>query len=131
MREQWPHQPVPVCKKPGRWQRGQVRLGATRSASRRQASQLVVVADRTGRPQMVQAPEQLMHCPVSACTTRDLPQVGQDARAASSFIRAVQRQQCCRSMKPTGAPQPMQSRCLLPMLGPCPSRQIGGTAEVL
>jgi hypothetical protein len=56
-----------------------------------------------------------MHRPVSACRTRDLPQAGQDPRAASSFIRAVQRQQCCRSMKPTGAPHPTQSRCLFPM----------------
>ncbi|MFB7600043.1 hypothetical protein [Streptomyces sp. NPDC056160] len=109
---------MPVCRKPGRWQRGQTRLAACRPASRRQIPQWLAVGERTGRPQPAQVREQVMHRPVSACRTRDLPQAGQDARAASSFIRAVQRQQCCRSMKPTGAPQQTQSRCLLPILRP-------------
>lgn len=125
-REQWPYHPVLACRKPGRRQCGQTRFAACRSASRRQIPQWLAVGERTGRPQPAQVREQVVHRPVSACRTRDLPQAGQDARAASSFIRAVQRQQCCRSMKPTGAPQPTQSRCLLPMplphlAGPRPS----------
>jgi hypothetical protein len=92
-REQWPHHPVPVCRKPGRWQRGQSCFAACRSASRRQIPQWLAVGERTGRPQPVQVREQVMHRPVSACRTRDFPQAGQDARAASTLIRAVQRQQ--------------------------------------
>lgn len=103
-REQWPHHPVAVCRKPGRWQRGQTRFAASRSASRRQIPQWLADGERTGHPQLAQVREQVMHRPVPACRTRDLPQAAQDARRTKSQIQALDRSQPVLPIRP-GMPE--------------------------
>jgi len=116
-REQIPHQPVSSRMKPREPHRGHSAFAACRSAFRTHGRHTVASRAFTGPPHSLQRREQRTHRP-EAGRTRFCPQPGQDFLAAASRIPCMHRQQYSRPMNPTGAPQPMQSRCFFPIVRP-------------
>jgi hypothetical protein len=111
-REHGPHRPVSALMNPGRRQRGQVDFAAAASRRSRHSRQRTLVLNRRTWPHSAHEREQRTHSPVPGLRRRKWPQPGQFARRPASRSAARHRWQSASLLKPTPAPQRVQSAVL-------------------